>query len=140
MPPEGQFQPLPLLLPPCPGFCATRRESLVSPVLNMACDMQARGSGAGALCRILPRSVSAGAPPSPGKCTRARCGALHAPLHTARRCADYPDPMGDSGRRSPRYGWESASFKLYLDMKDVEATAMLDMLHALDDDPALTDA
>ena len=35
-------------------------------------------------------------------------------------------------------GWKSASFKLYLDMKDVEATAMLEMLHALDDDPAST--
>ena len=35
-------------------------------------------------------------------------------------------------------GWRSASFKLYLDMKDVEATAMLDMHHALDDEPAST--
>ena len=35
-------------------------------------------------------------------------------------------------------GWRSASFKLYLDMRDVEATAMLEILHALDDEPAST--
>ena len=37
-------------------------------------------------------------------------------------------------------GWKSASFGLYIEMKDVEAMAMLNMLHALGDDPASTTA